>query len=264
MIGLKCEGCGSYNTSRSGNEEIPTESAEEDDAEEVESDGLYNDDHVRLALLQQRLGALIRQWEQPTGEERNEDNDDENERNERQQNMLHSFVDQLLFQGMLDEFSGQYGDSENDKSENYSEQSNSSHSGSDSDDEHERSNEWESDTAIADFNSDDDQDADDEDDSSNDSLPSYSYFSQPHPINLNDIYASDDGESCGEDADSNDSWETEEEQELIGEVGDTNNWGDTHYVQRQVNDITTLSGSLGSVRIECQSGWYVCLSVRIV
>ena len=273
MIGLKCGSCGSYNTSRSGNEQIPTESAEEDEEEDIEeeSDGGYGyneDDRVRLALLRQRLGAIIRQWEQPTEEERNngDDGDDvDNDRRQRQQqNMFHSFVNQLqLFQGMLDDFSGRYDDTESEDTESdYSEQSSSHSERSDEDDDndndHDRDEDEESDVAIVDSNSDDDPDADDEDDSSNPSSPSYSYFSQPHPINLNEIYGSGDCESNGEE---DSSWETEEEEEMIGEVGgDTsNNMADVRNLQRQINDIAGLSGSLGSVTLECQSGVCVCV-----
>ena len=267
MIGLKCDSCGSYNTSRSGNEEIPAESAEEEEEEDVaeeSDDGVYNEeDRVRLTLLRQRLGAIIRQWEQPTEEERN-DGDNNNRNHHQQENMFQSFVHQLqLFQGMLDDFSGRYNDSDSDESdlEDYSDQSSSnSERSSDEDDDNEgdrNDDEEESDIAIADSNSDDDPDADDEDDSSNASSPSYSYFSQPHPINLRDIYASGDCESNG---DSNSSWETEEEEEVIGEVGTstTDNMGDVCNAQRQSNDITRLSGSLGSVTLECQSGNCVC------
>ena len=270
MVGLKCSSCGSYNTSRSGNEEIPGESAEEDEEDiDEDSDGGYGyneDDRMRLALLRQRLGAIIRQWEQPTEEEGNnidDDIDSERNRQQQQQNMFHSFVNQLqLFQGMLDDFSGQYNDTESEdtESEDFSEQS-SSHSedgdNEDGDNDHNRSEE--SDVAIVDSNSDNNLDADDEDDSSNPSSPSYSYFSQPHPINLNDIYGSADCESNGED--SNSSWETEEEEEIIGEVGGNtinNNMANVHNVQRQ---IAGLSGSLGSVTLECQSGVCMCVCV---
>ena len=271
VVGLKCGSCGSYNTSRSGNEEIPGESAEEDEEEDIEeeSDGGYGyneDDRVRLALLRQRLGSIIRQWEQPTeGEENNGDDIDSERNRQQQQNMFHSFVNQLqLFQGMLDDFSGRYDDTESEdtESEDFSEQSSSHSEGSDEDDDNEDDRNEESDVAIVDSNSDDDPDADDEDDSSNPSSPPYSYFSQPHPINLNEIYDSGDCESNGEAADSNSSWETEEEEEVIGEVGG-NTSNNVYNVQRQINDITGLSGSLGSVTLECQSGVCVCVCVCV-
>lgn len=263
MVGLKCGDCGSYNTSRSGNEEVPTESAEEEeDIEEDDSDGVYNEeDRVRLALLRQRLGAIIRQWEHPTeGERSGSDN-----RNQ-QQNVFYSFVNQLqLFQGMLDDFSGRFeDDSESDESD-LSQQSSSVSEASDGNDDngHDGNDDEESDVEIADtYDDDDPADADDEDDSSNISSPSFTYFSRPHPINLDNIYNS--GDSSGEDADSNSSWETEEEEEVIGEAegNANNNMGDTHTVQRQNDDVARLSGSLGSFTLECQSG-SVCVSVCV-
>ena len=260
-------------TSWSGNEEIPAESAEEEeeDEEEESDDGVYNeDDRVRLALLRQRLGAIISQWEQPGEGERNDGDDNRNNRNrqQQQQNMFHSFVHQLqLFQGMLDDFSGRYNNSESSSEESdFEDDSNQSSSNSErseeEDDEHDRNDDEESDIAIEDSNSDDDPDADDEDDSSNPSSPSYSYFSQPHPINLNDIYDSADSESDGEE-DGDSSWETEEEEEVIGEVGVITTDDNMHNAQRHINDITRLSGSLGSVTMECHTGKCIYHSLEI-
>ena len=259
MVGLKCGKCGSYNTSRSGNEEIPGESADEDEDIEEDSDGygFNEDDRVRLTLLRQRLGTIIRQWEQPTEEDGDSGDNIDSDRNHehQQQNMFHSFVSQLqLFQGMLDDFSGRYDDSESLESEDTEsedylvEESNS-----------ERNEEEDEESLIADSNTDDNIDADDEGDSSNPSSPSYSYFSQPHPINLSEIYVSGDCDSIEEDSvDSNSSWETEEEEEMIGEMEGITSSNITD-IQRQFNDITGLSGSMGSVTLECQSGKYRAL-----
>ena len=267
MVGLKCGKCGSYNTSRSGNEEIPGESADEDEDDDIEEDsdgyGFNEDDRVRLTLLRQRLGSIIRQWEQPAEGDGNSDDGIDSDRNheQQQQNMFHSFVSQLqMFQGMLDDFSGRYDvseslESEDTESEDYLVEESSS----------ERSGEEDRESLIADSNTDDNIDADDEDDSSNRSSPSYSYFSLPHAINLSEIYSSGDCESNGDSVDSNSSWETEEEEEMIGEMGGmiSSNTADVHNVQRQFNSIAQLSGSMGSVTLECQSGIWFCFVVKI-
>jgi len=166
-----------------------------------------------------------------------------------QEMMLHSFVDQLqLFQGLLNEISGSYDDvdEEADNSEVTSTSEESNDEETKESDVSESSNDLE---------------ADDEGDSSNPHSPSYSFFSHPHPINLEDIYG-----AIGEEDDSNSSrsssWETEEEQEVIGEVG-SSNWGDSSYCDHNNSDhgnnngsydVTNISGSLGTVTLDCPSG----------
>ena len=253
VIGLKCKGCGSYNTSRCGNEEIPTESQSESEDED-EDDEIEED--ARLALLQQRLSTMVSRLNRSM-ERRNNDNSNaeaaSNNSDRTQEMMLHSFVDQLqLFQGLLSEISGNYDDAdeEADSSEDTSSSEESDDDGTKESDLSDSSNDLE---------------ADDEGDSSNPHSPSYSFFSQPHPINLEDFYGSlddnddddDDDEDRGRDDRTDSSWETEEEQEVIGEVG-SSNWGDTSYCDIDSNhdshDISDISGSLGTVTLDCPSG----------
>ena len=167
--------------------------------------------------------------------------------------MLHSFVDQLqLFQGLLNEISGNYDDADErpDSSEDTSTSEESDGEGTKESDVSESSNDLE---------------ADDEGDSSNPHSPSYSFFSHPHPINLEDIYGTlgeeDDSSNSSRD-DRSSSWETEEEQEVIGEVG-SSNWGDSSYGDHDnsghdnnlvSHDISNISGSLGTVTLDCLSG----------
>ena len=165
--------------------------------------------------------------------------------------MLHSFVDQLqLFQGLLNEISGNFDDvdEEPDSSEDTS-------TSEESDEETKESDESESSNDL---------EADDEGDSSIPHSPSYSFFSHPHPINLEDIYGAlgEEDDSNSSRGDRSSSWETEEEQEVIGEVG-SSNWGDSSYCDHDnsdhdnshvSHDITNISGSLGTVTLDCPSG----------
>ncbi|XP_065899984.1 uncharacterized protein [Dysidea avara] len=249
VIGLKCQSCGSYNTSRCGNEEIPaeseSESEEDDDDDEIEED-------ARLALLQQRLSTMVSRLNRSMERRNNNSNPANSSSDRTQEMMLHSFVDQLqLFQGLLNEISGNYDDADEgpDSSEDTSTSEESDGEGTKESDVSESSNDLE---------------ADDEGDSSNPHSPSYSFFSHPHPINLEDIYGTlgeeDDSSNSSRD-DRSSSWETEEEQEVIGEVG-SSNWGDSSYGDHDnsghdnnlvSHDISNISGSLGTVTLDCLS-----------